>query len=259
MLMTREEIERKAPAIYSEHPSQHMSDRYDFVSTAEMIDKLAKFNWHPHRVDQQRTQTKSIARVPYKRHIVRFQNPNLQSDIQNIPEVVMVNSHDGSTPFKFYLGIFRLVCTNGLTIAKASFGQISFKHIGLGDDDIKMLLDNIAGNAEHAFGEIENMKKILLPDNSRTQFAKEAIKLKWTNGGSVEPNDLLLPRRKEDDKKDLWTTYNVVQENIMKGGVSYIANNNKMRHTKKMRNISEDIRFNMGLWKLVEQRLSEVN
>ena len=259
MLMTREEIAKKAPAIYGTKPSDWMSDKYDFVSTADMIDKLAKFNWYPHRVDQQRTQTKVIERLPFKRHIVRFQNPNLQQDVDNIPEVVMVNSHDGSTPFKFYLGIYRLVCTNGLTIAKAEFGRISFKHIGFGDDDIKVLLYGILGNAEHTFGEIANMKNILLPENDRIEFAKEAIKVRWGEKSGMDAGNLLVPRREEDKGNDLWHTYNVIQENVMKGGVEYRAENDKVRHTKVMRNISEDIRFNMGLWQMVEKRLKEVN
>ncbi len=41
------------------------------------------------------------------------------------PQILLTNSHDGKAAFNFRVGIFRLVCSNGLVISDADFGVMS--------------------------------------------------------------------------------------------------------------------------------------
>jgi hypothetical protein len=64
-----------------------------------------------------------------------------------------------------------------------------------------------------------------------------------------------LPKRKEDNKRDLWTTFNVVQENLIKGGVKIWKTEGKKRKVKsrQVTAINEDVRLNKALWILAEE------
>jgi len=79
--------------------------------------------------------------------------------------------------------------------------------------------------------------------------------MKWKDTAVVTPSDLLTPKREEDKKDDLWTVYNVIQENIMKGGVTVNAGFKRFKHTRSIRNISENIRVNTKLWEIVESKI----
>jgi hypothetical protein len=59
---------------------------------------------------------------------------------------------------------------------------------------------------------------------------------------------LLQPRRKEDNGKSLWLTYNVVQEGLIKGGFS--LNN---REARAIKNPLADFQINQDLWALAEK------
>ena len=39
----------------------------------------------------------------------------------------------------------------------------------------------------------------------------------------IPPEQLLRPRRKEDSGDDLWSTFNCIQENTLKGGLSAVS------------------------------------
>ena len=36
----------------------------------------------------------------------------------SVPEVVFLNSHDGTSAYQLRMGIFRVVCTNGLIVSR---------------------------------------------------------------------------------------------------------------------------------------------
>ena len=46
---------------------------------------------------------------------------------------------------------------------------------------------------------------------------KAAIPLRFEKHLEVDPDDLIVPHREEDEKGDLYTVMNVVQENLLKG------------------------------------------
>jgi hypothetical protein len=66
----------------------------------------------------------------------------------------------------------------------------------------------------------------------------------------MEPSHLLVPRREADQGHDLWTTYNVVQEHMIKGGLRYQLGPNRQRHSRGIRAIREDVRLNTALWRM---------
>lgn len=72
----------------------------------------------------------------------------------------------------------------------------------------------------------------------------------------IRPDQLLHPRRADDQRPDLWTTFNVVQENALKGGLVGIGWDAQGRphrsRTREVRGIDQDVRLNKALWTLSE-------
>ncbi|EKN4120315.1 DUF932 domain-containing protein, partial [Yersinia enterocolitica] len=63
----------------------------------------------------------------------------------------------------------------------------------------------------------------------------------------------LMPRRWEDKKDDLWTTFQRVQENLTKGGLSGKSTGGKRARTRAISGIDGDIKLNRALWVMAEQ------
>ena len=74
----------------------------------------------------------------------------------------------------------------------------------------------------------------------------------------MKPADVLAPRRGADRSPDLWTTANVVQENVIKGGLRGVsATTGRGRKTRAVASVAEDVRLNRALWTLTE-RMAEL-
>ena len=85
---------------------------------------------------------------------------------------------------------------------------------------------------------------------------RQAVALRFRGGAEsgVEPARLLVPRRLEDAGDDLWRTFNVVQENVLRGGIPRRSANHRLTRTRGITAIREDVRLNAGLWELALAR-----
>lgn len=241
-----------APAAFAAAPAPDVSARYSFLPSSEVVRFLGEKGWLPSKAQQVQSRNPSLA--PFKRHLVCFRNPAMLGDDENIPEIVMINSHDRSSSLSFYFGIFRLVCSNGLVVARASFGAMRFVHNGYAYQEIEHILESFVPQSEKIYQRIEIAKKIELPQGDRLRFAAQAAQLRW---GEKEINSeaLLKPRRREDEGSDLWRTFNVVQENIIKGGCYAYAQG----RSRAIKSIARDVSINVAFWQMVEKSINDHN
>ena len=80
--------------------------------------------------------------------------------------------------------------------------------------------------------------------------------------GHVRPESLvifsgiriLVPRRPEDVGNDLWSTFNVLQENLLQGGILRRSPSNRLTRTRRITAIGEDVRLNSALWEMAIAR-----
>jgi hypothetical protein len=82
------------------------------------------------------------------------------------------------------------------------------------------------------------------------EFAERAKEIKALN---VTNDELLKVRRPEDDKNDLWTVFNRVQENIMRGGLEGVSAQGRRIRTGGVRSLGSTLRVNTSLWELAEE------
>jgi hypothetical protein len=192
-------------------------------------------------------------------HITRFQHPDLyikdpQGMIEARPEVVLINSHDGTRPIQFEMGLFRLVCENGLVIKSQDLGSFRERHTKLNFQEVKNLMDEKVSGLQEVVGKISQWNMKEMSDKQRFNFAMDALALRIGTDRQAEQYeimDILTAKRKVDEQPTLWHTFNTVQENLIKGG--FQLNN---RQARAINNPVEDFNINQGLWQLADSYLN---
>jgi hypothetical protein len=253
-VLTLEEAIAAAPAIAATSPAAHINlKRYKFTPTTEVISHMNDLGFQLTSAKQ--SATKSELRQNYGTHIVQFQHPDLSikgSDgkLEAKPTVVLVNSHDGVMPIKFEMGMFRLVCSNGLMIKDQDFGGFRERHTKLDFQSIKNLISEKIDSMNTVVGKISKWNGVEMTAGQRSAFAIEALALRLNSDRQAEDyeiNEILSARRNEDLPNTLWHVFNRVQENMIKGG--FQMNN---RTARPITNPIQDMVLNQGLWTLAE-------
>lgn len=244
-------IEKIAPSIFATKPWERMSEHYGFVPTIEVIDMLRREGFAVTRVMQSRTRIEGKA--PFTKHMVRMRHLSyIDQPAQEIPEIVIINSHDGRCSYQFHAGIFRLVCCNGLIVKSSDFGNLKMKHVG-GDSlqsEVLHVSRQIIDHAPLALNRIERWKETELTRPQQEAFAAAAAELKEA---AIRPAQLLEFRRHADNRNDLWTTANRIQENLIRGGLYVRSPKGRLATTRPVKSVDGDVKLNQAIWTLTER------
>lgn len=244
-----------APAIFATEPAHYINTkRYNFVPTTEIIEKMEDNGWV--LTEARQSKSKSDLRNNYGVHMIKFQNPEIEiSDgsggVEGRPTMVFLNSHDGTRPLQAELGIFRLVCSNGLMIKSQDLGGFRERHTRLTNDGVKQLLGEKLELAETAVKKINQWSDVTMKAIDMRKFATDALLLRLNEERQPEEHEIfgiLESRRSADNGNNLWHVYNRVQENLIKGGF-----NIGERQARAITNPIADMVLNQGLWQLAEQ------
>ena len=103
----------------------------------------------------------------------------------------------------------------------------------------------------------EEMQALMLPAPAQQAMAKAALTYRF--GEEYQPvteSQILAPRRWQDESDDLWTTYQRIQENLLKGGLSGRTAQGKRTHTRAVNGIDGDVKLNRALWVMAENMLN---
>jgi len=257
--LQKQQIMAIAPAVYGT-PKETVSRRYVYVPTFEILELLENEGFYPVRVEQT---GKRDNKTDWSKHLIRFRHEDYLGPLQRdalIPEVCIINSHDAKSTLHVLAGIFKVLCSNGLIVADGEYQKTKFRHFGNAEEVVDTVFD-VVRQMPRILDNTKEMKSIELTPDERGVFANAALALKWPI--EQHPNilrsalrtEVLLPKRKEDNKRDLWTTFNVVQENLIKGGVKIWKTEGKKRKVKsrQVTAINEDVRLNKALWILAEE------
>lgn len=266
--LTMDEVARRAPSALATRPYDAMSTKYAMIPTIDVINGLIASGFQPFSASESRTRIE--AKAGFTKHLIRFRHQDVAQSLvvgDVIPEIALMNSFDGECAFRLIAGLFRLACSNGLLIAEAQIASISIRHTG---DVLKDVIDgsySIVENAAKSLGTVQKWQQLQLTDGEQHALASAAHTLRFadTQGKTTTPisvDQLLAPRRYEDQGSDLWRTWNRVQENVIAGNVSAIKrdeNGRRLRRvtTRRINGISEDVRLNRALWALGE-RMAEL-
>ncbi|MFW6225652.1 MAG: DUF932 domain-containing protein, partial [bacterium] len=241
------------PQLFQTEEFDKLSKKYNQVKTYDAIEILEKHQWFVTEVQTKNIRNKN--HLKYCKHIVRMRNPK-QTVIDNelTPEIVLINSHDGTSSFKMMCGLFRLVCSNGLIIGDSLLPEISIRHDSKNTLKVEEFIDSNRKNFEIISDKKRELENRSMNDKEKMFFYNKAFEIMWPKTNiEFDPKKLGTPKRIEDKSDNLWNVYNTVQENLIKGGIKYhTTKGNKTRSmtTREIKSPDRLVQVNKNLWDL---------
>lgn len=250
--LTLDDVRHRAPAVFANAAHERTSSTYTFIPTERVLTGLMQVGFIP--VDAR--QTKSRHDLAHARHVVRLRRRFETVQLRDaVPEVVFLNSHDGTSAYQLRVGLFRVVCTNGLIVSLGAFPSFRMAHRGDIVEEVVTSALEISERFGTLAGQVERMEQRHLPKDEQVAFAERALAVRFPEPleSGIQPAQLLTCRRADDLGNDLWSVLNKVQENLLRGGISRIAASGRRTRTRRITSIREDVRINSRLWDLAEE------
>lgn len=256
--LTIDQIKENAPQAFAATPKPGVSDRYSFLPTSRIIEDMDRLGWKVNQAKSNRSRTS--ANAEFGNHIVKFFHPDVymkdqDGNVEAYVNIVVMNNHMGTGSFKFEMGIFRLVCENGLIIKDKDFGGFNMRHSGYSFEQLQETLNAAMTRLPEVVGKINSYNQILMSKEAQKAFAQQAFALRSYQDRQlteIELEEFLAPRRKQDEGDSLWVVLNRIQESVLKGGYSITNKKDKIRRAKSIKNIQQDIKLNQQVWELAE-------
>ncbi|ECI9604277.1 TPA: DUF932 domain-containing protein [Salmonella enterica subsp. enterica serovar Muenchen] len=248
--LTHEELMQYTPSVFGEDKHTSRSEKYSYIPTITLLENLRREGFEPFFACQSRV--RDPGKREHTKHLLRLRRAG-QITGQQVPEIIILNSHDGSSSYQLLPGYFRQVCTNSLVCGQ-SFGEIRVPHRGdIAEKVIEGAYD-VLGVFDQVEEKREAMQSLLLPPPAQQALAKAALTYRFGEEHQpVTTAQVLTPRRREDYGQDLWTVWNTLQENLLKGGLPGRTAQGKRTHTRAINGIDGDVRLNRALWVMAEQ------
>lgn len=262
---TRSWLNAHYPAIMADRPI-NMSENYQFMPSHKIAEVLqTKFDMRLHEVHQQWSRSRDPRG---QEHYMKFRLPGTYKAFNrvgdSIPELVIMNSHNGRSTIRAYAGLFRFVCSNGMVISERSFGQIKLRHFGERNsfNEFNIVLESMAKNMALLEARMDKMSEIILTKHMQNQLAKAMMEARKTPDW-LQAKDVLEARRVQDatdesGKRNLWVTYNVLQENLTNRSISIPAEGSKRSNAiRPISGARADILSNEKLWTVLDNFIEE--
>ncbi|HED1421676.1 TPA: DUF945 domain-containing protein [Kluyvera georgiana] len=248
--LTHDELMQHTPSVFGEEKHASRSERYAYIPTITLLESLQREGFQPFFACQTRVRDQS--RREHTKHMLRLRRAG-QITGQQVPEIILLNSHDGSSSYQMLPGLFRAVCCNGL-VCGTSFGEVRVPHKG---DVVGKVIEGayeVLGVFDRVEEKRDAMQSLLLPPPVQEALAKAALTYRFGEEHQpVTESQVLSARRWQDEKNDLWSVFNRLQENLSKGGLPGRSVQGKRSRTRAVNGIDGDIKLNRALWVMAEE------
>lgn len=249
-----EAIKQVAPAVFAPGPHDSRGPRYLYVPTIQPLETLLDNGWGVYEASQQRS--RSADRDPYTKHMLRlrkledFNTNSWKGD--GVPEVVMINAHDGTAAYHLHAGYFRFICSNGMMVGTKMAG-FKVRHTVSAQTNLEVLeaaektvTERFPLMLEH----VDAMREKIISYEAQAEWARLAQRLRYGDTlPPFQPEDLLQPRRDADAGDSVWKVLNRIQENIMNGGWETRSTMfNRRSQVRPVERVSAVAKINGGLW-----------
>lgn len=267
--LTDDRIRALAPSVFATEAHESRSARYSYIPTHDILSGMRAQGFQPVSVVQSRCRTPGKA--PFTKHQIKFTHPDASAKAASVgdvvPQIILKNSHDGSSAYELSLGLFRLICSNGMMVCDGSYSEVRVAHKG---DVTRSVIEgafSVIEQASEIAGSVEGLRAVALSEQEREILARQAIALRFDveegDTPPIQPAQALVVRRPDDRGADLWRTFNVLQENLIRGGQRYTIPGHrndtgryvptKRMHTREVKGIDQNTSLNRALWRLAEE------
>jgi hypothetical protein len=267
-VLTVEDMRQRAPAMFSDTKAERLTDRYASLRTADLLPIMADYGYFPVQAAQKRPTKSSPVAAEHKSHMVAFSKAGDEGDGQTRGEIIVYNSHDGTSAVRLFAGAYRFICSNGVVAGEGMQQRIyhTTKSLATFEESLRGTIEKLP-NVLSAF---EKARSINLDGMQSYELAKQAVMKRWgmdegivdVDGRPIKGSfavdktirDALGVQRNEDALSDAFTVWNRIQENVLRGNVmikSVTEQSNGMRKARPITAVAEHVRINSELFDLL--------
>jgi hypothetical protein len=270
--LSEEQMRSAAPSVFAAGKHASRSARYTYIPTIDVLRGLRREGFEAFMVAQ--GASRIAGKAEFTKHLIRLRHAGGDAGTAKTRpeanEIILINSHDGASSYQLLAGIFRFVCCNGLVVGSVA-NDIRIAHKGNIQDEVIEGAFRVLDDFEVVNDATERMKALELQPDEERAFAMAALALRFDkrserderderNNGSEDPppapitaEQLIEARRPEDLGHSLWTTFQRVQENALRGGQPGRSAQGKRLHTRPVASIDRSVSLNRALWVLAEE------
>ena len=258
--LTDDYLAKYAPSVFAKEPWHERTDKYRFVPTIDVVNALREVDIFPVRAYQSGSRIEG--KQEFTKHMIRFRLAGDYDRLQvgdTVPEIVLINSHDGACAYRLTMGLFRLACANGMMVNDQTLGFMSVRHTGSADlrEGVLDATMEIIKEAPKVMDKVRDWSRITLDPAQQFHMAEQAIET-YDSNIALAPRQLLTTRRREDypaddGSRDLWRTFNVIQENIMRGGLRGRSTSGRRMRTRSVNSIDRNVSLNQSLYGIAQE------
>lgn len=249
--MTIQDLKSSVPAVFAKSASPTVSNKYQFASTESLLEKFMDTGWEIHSAKQ-------VGQSKFAPHQIRLVNGQMPKVGDSIVQAIVSNSHNATRKLSVSAGLYRLCCSNGLVVPVSVAESFSVMHMGIDFEEVRKITENFIQLVPKISASVGVMRSREMSNKERSEFAINAAGLRWKAGqvpANMSVESLLQPMRQEDESNDLWTTFNVLQEKVIRGGVSYQLGSGRRSQMRSITNIDKNTHLNKKLWEMAESYL----
>jgi hypothetical protein len=266
--LSTERIQQLAPAVFSHTKAERLTERYASLNTSELMPVMADYGYFPMQAAQKKSRK---GETQHSSHMLSFAKTYHTEEVIGAvrPEIILYNSHDGTSSVRLFAGCFRFICSNGI-VAGDGF-QSRIYHNARAITGFEDMLRNTVDALPTLMERIEKLRQTKLLYSQAQAMARAGVQTRWdmlnTEALVKQPNgvyateatvrDALKVQRNEDDYMDAFTVFNRIQEAVVRGNAfvkSLTEKNNEgiMRKARPVNSVSEGIRINSELWDIAD-------
>jgi hypothetical protein len=254
--LAEDQMRRAAPSIFAAGKHASRSERYTYIPTIEVLRGLRSEGFEPFMVAQGKSRIEG--KTEFTQHMIRMRHAGQVSTRPEANEVILINSHDGASSYQMLCGMLRFVCCNGLVVGSVS-NDIRIPHKGNIQGEVIDGAFRVLKDFEAVDALADGMKAIELKSDEERAFATAALALRYGERGEGQPpapitaEQLIDARRPEDLGHSLWTIFQRVQENALRGGQPGRTVQGRRTRTREVGSIDRSVSLNRALWVLAEE------
>jgi len=257
--LTEEQFKKFVPSVYAGEAHESRSDRYTYIPTIDILREMYRHGFQP--VEARQARTRTAGKRDFTKHMVKLRHKDrafIVGDI--IPEITLVNAHDGSSSYEFFGGLFRPICTNGMVASEGFAASVRIPHKGDVLDDVIDGSFTVLGETQRLTDFADQTRRIRMSQDDIREYGNLALKVM---GKEKELNwsQVTSPRRAGDGQANLWHVFQRTQENAIKGGLlaqvekEVVSRGRRVvipatRSTRAVNGIDGNIDLNQKLWGL---------
>ncbi|WP_051927675.1 DUF932 domain-containing protein [Ruegeria halocynthiae] len=259
--LSDEQLREAVPSIFANQAHESRSDRFVVVPTIDILTGLRREGFDPFFAQQ--ANTRVAGKAAFTKHMLRLRHRSITNAEGEAFEIILVNANDGTSSYQMVPGFFRFVCANGLMVGD-SFNAVKVRHSGNAIYEVIEGAYTVLEDAPKVAAQVQVFKSVQLDEGERRVFAEVVHALRFpeaqaddTKPAPIEPAALLSTRRHADRASDLWTVGNVLQENVIKGGlrgrIKSADGRIRQQRTRAVKGIDQSKALNRAIWSLTEK------